>query len=192
MAVMEANDQNAVRAVLGGDPEAYRELVVRHSGMLLRVAQRITGNAADADEVVQEALMRGFRKLGTVEAEAGFGSWIYRIGVNCAYDLLARRKRDAGYLDSGTDEDGGALQIAEPGAGPERLLLSGEMRARQELAMGSLTALERTAFVMRHIEERSTAEIGEALEIGPNAAKQAVFRAVQKLRQRLAPLREVR
>jgi len=81
------------------------------------------------------------------------------------------------------------VQVADWAAGPDRLLLSGEIGAMQETAMHSLTATERTAFVLRHLEDCSTGEIGAALGIGPNAAKQAVFRAVQKLRIRLAVLR---
>jgi RNA polymerase sigma-70 factor (ECF subfamily) len=81
------------------------------------------------------------------------------------------------------------VQVADHGAGPDRLLLSGEIGAMQEAAMLSLTATERTAFVLRHMEDCSTGEIAAALGIAPNAAKQAVFRAVHKLRLRLAPLR---
>ena len=81
------------------------------------------------------------------------------------------------------------MQVADAAAGPDRLLLSGEMGAMRETAMNSLTPTERTAFVLRHMEERSTQEIADALGIDPNAAKQAVFRAVHKMRSRLAGLR---
>jgi len=81
------------------------------------------------------------------------------------------------------------VQVADMAAGPDRLLLSGEIGAMEEAAMYSLTATERTAFVLRHMEDRTTAEIAAALGIEPNAAKQTVFRAVQKLRRRLANLR---
>jgi RNA polymerase sigma-70 factor (ECF subfamily) len=81
------------------------------------------------------------------------------------------------------------VQIADHAAGPERTLLSREIEALQAKAMDGLTSTERTAFVLRHMEDRSTSEIAEVLSIAPNAAKQAVFRAVQKLRRSLAPLR---
>ena len=71
----------------------------------------------------------------------------------------------------------------------ERTLLSREIESLQAEAMRHLTATERTAFTLRHMEDRSTTEIAAVLEIAPNAAKQAVFRAVQKLRRSLAPLR---
>jgi RNA polymerase sigma-70 factor (ECF subfamily) len=88
-----------------------------------------------------------------------------------------------------TDPEQQAVQVADEAAGPERLLLSAEIAAMQQMALRSLTPTERTAFVLRHMEDRSTEEIAAALGIAPNAAKQAVFRAVQKLRQRLANLR---
>jgi RNA polymerase sigma-70 factor (ECF subfamily) len=80
-------------------------------------------------------------------------------------------------------------QVPDPEAGPERLLLSQEIAEQQQLALRSLTPLERTAFLLRHVEDQSTNEIAEALRMAPNAVKQAVFRAVQKLRLRLQPLR---
>jgi RNA polymerase sigma-70 factor (ECF subfamily) len=81
------------------------------------------------------------------------------------------------------------VQVADDAAGPDRLLLSGEIAAMQQDAMHGLTATERTAFVLRHMEDRTTEEIAAVLGIAPNAAKQAVFRAVQKLRRRLENLR---
>ena len=81
------------------------------------------------------------------------------------------------------------MQVATQDADPERVLLGREVSAAQQVAMKRLTATERCAFVLRHLEERSMVEIAEALGVAPNAAKQAVFRAVQKLRRELAPLR---
>ena len=81
---MGKNDQEVVRAVLAGDKDAFGTLVVRHSPRLFRVAFRITGNQADAEDVVQEAVLRGYRKLDGFEARADFGTWIYRIAVRAA------------------------------------------------------------------------------------------------------------
>ena len=187
---MEFNEHSAIRAVLSGDTEAYRALVVRHSQALYRVAFRITGNEADAEDVVQEAFLRGYRKLEGFESRANFGTWIYRIAVHCALDRIRHRRGDeASRIADTNDPELDQLQVADHAANPERLVLSGEISALQQAALSSLTATERTAFVLRHMEDCTTAEIGAALGIEPNAAKQAVFRAVQKLRRRLAPLR---
>lgn len=185
---MDLKDHSAIRAVLDGDTEAYRTLVIRHSPALFRVAFRITGNEADADEVVQEAFLRGYQKLPSFQFQSGFGTWIYRIAVNCAFDFRQRREADQQPVDL---EEAARLQESVPdvSAGPDRLLLSQEIAEQQQFAMHALTPLERTAFLLRHIEDQSTSEIAAALEMAPNAVKQAIFRAVQKLRRRLAPLR---
>jgi RNA polymerase sigma-70 factor (ECF subfamily) len=193
MFCMGKNDHAAVRAILGGDKEAYGALVVRHSQSLFRVAFRITGNEADADDVVQEAFLRGYQKLGSFALRSSFGTWIYRIAVRCALDKLNSRR--AGSSCQGAEQaltGKQPVQIAEAAAGPENLLLSGEIGALLDMALNSLTPAERTAFVMRHMEDRTMEEIAAAMGIQVNAAKQAVFRAVQKLRTRIASLRVTR
>jgi RNA polymerase sigma-70 factor, ECF subfamily len=187
---MDRDDHSAIQAVLAGDKEAYAPLVVRYSGRLFRVAFRITGNEADAEDVVQEALLRGYRKLESFESRSDFGTWIYRIAVRCALDRIGGSKVDeSSRIAETTDGEQGSVQIADQAAGPERLLLSGEIGAMRDLAMRGLSPTERTAFVLRHLEDRTTEEIAAAMGIPPNTAKQSVFRAVQKLRRRLATLR---
>jgi RNA polymerase sigma-70 factor (ECF subfamily) len=187
---MDKNDHAAIQAVLSGNKEAYGVLVARHSQSLFRVAFRITGNEADAEDVVQEAFLRGYQKLEGFESRSSFGTWIYRIAVRCALDRIGgRRVDDSTRIGGETDLEQNEVQVADEAAGPDRLLLSGEIGAMQHAAMFSLTPTEQTAFVLRHMEDRTTDEIAAALGIAPNAAKQAVFRAVHKLRQRLATLR---
>ena len=187
---MDKNDEQAIRAVLSGDKEAYGALVVRHSAKLFRVAFRITGNEADAEDVVQETFLRGYRKLESFELRSDFGTWIYRIAVRCALDRISGPRIDQNStVGEESDPQQHEVQVADLAAGPDRLLLSGEIGAMQEMAMLSLTPTERTAFVLRHMEDCSSEQIATALGIEPNAAKQAVFRAVQKLRLRLAILR---
>jgi RNA polymerase sigma-70 factor (ECF subfamily) len=187
---MDKNDQAAIRAVLSGDKEAYGALVVRHSAKLFRVAFRITGNESDAEDVVQETFLRGYRKLESFELRSDFGTWIYRIAVRCALDKISGLRRDeSSRVAEESDPQQHEVQVADLAAGPDRLLLSGEIGAMHEMAMLSLTPTERTAFVLRHLEDCTSEQIATALGMEPNAAKQAVFRAVQKLRQRLAVLR---
>lgn len=188
---MDSNDHSAIRAVLGGDMDAYRKLVIRHSPSLFRVAFRITGNEADADEVVQEALLRGYQRLPSFQYKSSFGTWIYRIVVNCSFDRVQRRSLAIDSESSGTAGPDGRppVELADTAGGPEQALLNAELGQMQTIAMRALTPLERTAFLLRHVEGQSTTEIAAALNMGPSAVKQAVFRAVQKLRQRLASLR---
>jgi RNA polymerase sigma-70 factor (ECF subfamily) len=187
---MQGNDHSIVRAVLAGDKEAYGALVRAHSATVFRVAFRITGTEADAEEIGHEAFLRGYQRLESYERRSAFGTWIYRIAVNCALNRVSKPGIEAEYRHGeDTDPAEKTVQVATPDADPERVLLSREISAVQETAMQRLTPTEKCAFVLRHIEDRSMSEIAEALGIAPNAAKQAVFRAVQKLRRELAPLR---
>jgi RNA polymerase sigma-70 factor (ECF subfamily) len=181
--LMDLTDRECVEAVLNGDPDAYRDLVFRHSGTVFRAARRITGNDADAEEVVQDTFLRGYLQIGTFELRADFSTWIYRIGVNCSIDLLRKRKRQPALA---RDE---LPQAVDGAAGPERLLLSEELAWKWRSAMARLTEVEAAAFSLRHMEDRTMDEIAKLLAISLGGAKQAVFRAVQKLRREMAPLR---
>jgi RNA polymerase sigma-70 factor (ECF subfamily) len=186
---MEESDDSIRRAILSGEKDAYKVLVTRYSPVVFRVAYRITGNEPDAEEAVQEAFLRGYQKLAHFEGRSSMATWFYRIGTNCALDIVSRRRPEPqSRIAEQNDPAAGELQLADLKAGPDRLLLSREIVAAQQAAMSELTATERTAFVLRHMEDRSTEEIAAALNIAPNSAKQAVFRAVQKLRRQLAPL----
>jgi RNA polymerase sigma-70 factor (ECF subfamily) len=185
---MAKNDQALIRAVLAGNKDAYGDLAERHGDTMFRVAFRITESEPDAQEVVQEALLRSYRSLTEFDARSDFRTWIYRITVNCALQLLEKRKKEAAVpITEEFDEQISGIQLTDAAAGPERLLLDREIEHRRHAAMEKMTEDERVAFVLRHLEGRSTEEIATALGVTPNNAKQSVFRAVQKMRKALAP-----
>lgn len=186
---MAKEDHAFIQSVLGGDKNAYGVLVARHGEYIFRVAFRITESEPDAEEIVQETFLRGYRNLAQYDARAEFRTWIYRIAVNCALQVLNKRKVEAAVpIAEEFDDDHPGIQLAHGGAGPERLLLDREVEHRRHAAMENMTPDERLAFVLRHLEGRSTEEVAAALQVTPNNAKQAVFRAVQKMRRSLAPL----
>src|SRR5258708_39738101 len=84
-------DDEAVARVRAGDQEGFRTLVERHSRSLFRLAYRMTGNEPDAEDGVQESVLRSYQRLHQFESRANFGSWLYRITANCACDLLPAR-----------------------------------------------------------------------------------------------------
>ena len=88
------SDAMAIERTLGGDRDAYRVLVERHSRNVYQMAYRMMGNTQDAEEVVQEAFLRGYKKLRQFAGNANFGTWVYRIGANYAIDLLRQRKAE--------------------------------------------------------------------------------------------------
>jgi len=180
----EVTDAETVKRVLAGDADAFRLLVDRHGRVLHRVAFRITGSADDAEDVVQEAFIRAYRQLASYDGRAAVSTWLHRITVNCALDLLRSRQRRP--EDSGREET--LMSHHESGSPQERQARGSEIRNAVARAMESLSTNERTAFVLRHFEGMSIDEIGRALGTKVNATKHTVFRAVQKLRQELEPL----
>src|SRR6266404_1518482 len=90
---MECSNQTAVARARAGDADAFRVLVERHSRALFGLAFRMTGNEQDAEDVVQESLLRAYRQLGKFDERSSFGTWLYRITVNCSLDVVRARKR---------------------------------------------------------------------------------------------------
>ena len=180
---MEVTDSELVERVRAGDDDAFRLIVERHSRALYRTAYRLTGNGADADDVVQETLMRAYRQLSTFESRAALTTWLHRIAVNCALDLIDSRKR----RDSRTEDVEDLGSIAATSATPDRVLLGSEMQKAMVIALEGMSGNERTAFVLRHFEGMPLEEIGKVLGTRLNATKNTVFRAVQKVRQHLQP-----
>jgi RNA polymerase sigma-70 factor, ECF subfamily len=185
----EESDAAPLAQALAGDRDAFRVLVERHSRSLFRLAYRMTGNEHDAEEVVQEAFLRAYRRLDKFESRANFGTWVYRIAVNCSLDLLRKRRpQEAQPVAEDASDSDPVAEIAANDPTPDRLALSGEIGKRVQGAMTKLSPMERAAFVMRHCDGFSIGEIGRALGLGTNATKNSVFRAVQKLRHELQPL----
>jgi RNA polymerase sigma-70 factor (ECF subfamily) len=184
---MDGAEAIALGRARDGDGEGFRLLVEQHSRRIFQLAYRMTGNEADAEDVVQETFLRAYRQIDRYDSRARFSSWIHRIAANYAIDLLRRRRR---WRSSGIDPVEQQDPLENPGAGPERSVWGGEIGASIEQAMTALSPKERVAFTLRHHEGMSIEEIGRVLGTRSNATKNHIFRAVRKLRVRLAPLLE--
>src|SRR5690242_21851974 len=91
---MDATEGAAVLArARQGDSDAFRALVERHSRSVFRLAFRMTGNEQDAEDVVQESMLRAYKQLSKFDERASFGTWLYRIAANCSLDLVRSRNR---------------------------------------------------------------------------------------------------
>ena len=181
-------EQDAIRRILAGDRDAFRVLMDRHLPTVLRMTYRVTGNAVDAEEAAQEAFLLAYKKLSGFREQASFGTWVYRIAMNCSLNLVERRSRDLAW-NAVTIEPGSLAEniAVSRGLTPEAELLNSEALGRRERAMLTLTPMERTAFILRHMEDQPIQIIADALGVPANSAKQAIFRAVAKLRRELAP-----
>ena len=190
------SDAMAIERTLGGDRDAYRVLVERHSRKVYRMAYRMTGNAHDAEEVVQESFLRAYQKLKQFAGNANFGTWVYRIAANYAIDRIRQRNAEEARRESPSKAGQDSLEVdplsrvQDVSPSPERLAGSVQLAERMKAALGELSPAERTAIVMRHWDGCGIEEIAVVLKSNTNATKNTVFRAVQKLRRALTPFLE--
>ena len=187
---MEWTDERAAGEASKGNQLAFRVLVERYSRPVFRLAFRMCGSEADAEDLTQETFLRAYKQLNKFNGQCAFGTWLYRICVNCSLDLLRARKvrqQGPGERQQNRVDSNWLDRVAARDPGPERLRQSGEIAELLEPALNQLSEMERAAFVLRHCEGCDIEEIAAALGVRPNAAKHSVFRAVQKLRRALEP-----
>ena len=182
---MHLDDVAAVAQARGGDEEAFRLLVERHSRSIYRLAYRMTGKPEDAEDVVQETFVRAYRQLGRFESRSNFGTWLYRIGFNCSIDYMRARPHRESHEPQETLD-----RMTQPTNTPsmDDIVYAGEIGERVQEALKDLSPQERAAFLMRHYQGCSIEEICGTLGLKTNAAKHSIFRAVKKMRSALKPL----
>lgn len=181
-----SDDTLLVERARAGDTEAFRELVERYSGRIFRLAYRILGDEPSAEDAVQETFLRAYRSLARFDARSQFGTWLHRIAANTSVEILRKHQRTR--PERIGEEAGAASPLPSHAPGPDRRALSQEVERAVRGALADLSPTERAAFVLRHFEGRSIAEICGALGLRESAGKQAIFRAVKKLRRVLEPL----
>lgn len=186
---MNADDDHWIARARDGDAVAFRRLVEAHARPLYGLCARITRDSALAEDAVQEALFNAWRHLSTFDGRAVFKTWLHRIAVNAALEQLRRRGRHPVTIDAKDDEDDFLEALAEDLPSPDRHAQGSEVLRQTEFQLDRMSTIERTAFVMRHQEGHSLEEISATLSLNTNACKQAIFRAVRKLRGALEPLR---
>lgn len=180
---MGQSEQKIIRKAAAGDRMAFRELVLEHSHAMFRLAWRLTSDESTAEDIVQEAFIKAWRKLGNFRMESSFKSWLHRITVNTAMDYLRKQSRRQQFETEEPEWE--SRHIASESAGHDRQL---DIRQQTEAAMMDLSEIERSALLLKHFEGHSINEIAQILEITTGACKQAIFRAVKKMRIALRPL----
>lgn len=171
-----------------GDTRAFGELVRRYEGKIFRLAQHVTQNREDAEDVLQETFMKAYEHLDQFQGNSKFYTWIVRIAVNQALMKLRRRKTDRSVsLDENIDtgEDTIVREIAAWDEDPEQRFSRDELGRILDSAVQSLDAPYRSVFVLRDIDELSTEETAEALGLSVPAVKSRLLRARLQLREKL-------
>jgi len=171
-----------------GDTRAFGELVRRYEGKIFRLAQHVTQNREDAEDVLQETFMKAYEHLDQFKGDSKFYTWIVRIAVNQALMKLRRKKTDKSVsIDENIDtgEDTVVREIAAWGEDPEQQFSREELGEILDHAIQSLEPLYRSVFVLRDIEELSTEETADALGLSVPAVKSRLLRARLQLREKL-------
>src|SRR5229473_1590296 len=178
-----------VQAAKRGDISAFEQLVKRYDRNVFRIAQHITQNREDAEDVVQDAFLKAYTNLAQFQGQSKFYTWLVRIAVNEALMKLRRRRPERTVsLDEEvkTEEDSLPREVADWSPNPEQQYSQAEMREILSKTIQGLPPGFRTVFVLRDVEGLSTEETAAALDLSIPAVKSRLLRARLQLRERLS------
>lgn len=184
-----ASDETVlVEAARKGDIGAFEKLVKRYDRNVFRIAQHITQNREDAEDVVQDAFLKAYQNLAQFQGQSKFYTWLVRIAVNEALMRLRRRRPERMVSldeDVKTDEDSMPREVADWAPNPEQLYNQAELKDILGKTIQGLPPSFRMVFVLRDVEGLSTEETAEALNLSIPAVKSRLLRARLQLRERL-------
>jgi RNA polymerase sigma-70 factor (ECF subfamily) len=185
--VVKDDEGALVAAAKGGDITAFETLVGRYERKIFRLAQNITQNKEDAEDVMQEAFLKSYQHLGEFQGNSRFYTWLVRIAVNQALMKLRKRRPNQVSLDEEVDtgEDTMPREVEDWGPSPEERYKQSELGGILSTTIAELEPPFRIVFQLRDIEELSTEETAEALGLSIPAVKSRLLRARLKLRQKL-------
>src|SRR5712692_144210 len=178
-----------VASAKAGDVAAFEELVRRYDRNVFRIAQHITQNREDAEDVVQGAFIKAYSNLKQFQGQSKFYTWLVRIAVNEALMKLRRRRPERMVsLDEEvkTEDDSVPREVADWSPNPEQMYNQAELRDILTRTIQGLPPGFRTVFVLRDVEGLSTDETAQALELSIPAVKSRLLRARLQLRERLS------
>jgi len=186
-----AQELALVLAAKQGDRTAFGKLAQQYQRQCAAVSLRLLGNAHDAMELVQDALVKAFRNLGQLQQSERFGPWLMRIVTNLALNFRrSRARRQAVSLEqtTGDGDEGEDLRATIAGSdldAPDRPLTSAELGGAIQRAIDELPEKQRLALVMFAIEKMPQKDVAEVLECSVEAVKWHVFTARKSLKKSL-------
>lgn len=187
-------DQRLVERAQGGDRAAFDQLVSKYQRKLGRLLSRYIRDAAEVEDVSQEAFIKAYRALPSFRGDSAFYTWLYRIGINTAKNhLVAQGRRAPTSTDFAADEAEGfedASQLRDINT-PESLLMSKQIGETVNGAMDALPEDLRTAIVLREIEGLSYEEIAEVMNCPIGTVRSRIFRAREAVAGKLRPLLDI-
>ena len=173
----------------GGDPVSFESLCAPHTGRLLKTALNITGNREDAEDAVQNSLMRAFVRINEFRGASSFSTWLTRIVINSAL-MIRRKNRSSRYVFIDDTSEGGEgwlkFEIPHSAPDPDQIFVARERRTALRKAISSLRPSLRSVVEIGHLREFSTKETARVLNISVATAKARLFHARAKLRRSTA------
>jgi RNA polymerase sigma-70 factor (ECF subfamily) len=181
------DDMALVHACKSGDAAAFEQLVKRYDRRLLSIAQNVTHNWEDAQDAVQEAFLKVFRRLAQFQEKSQFSTWLIRITVNESLMKLRKQRSNREVsIDEDFQNDVAPFDVVDWDPNPEELYRKSELRDILRRTLQELQPGLSVVFVLRDIEGLSTNETAEVLELTPVAVKARLWRARLQLRERLS------
>ena len=174
------DQENIIARARRGDADAFEQLVIAYRDQVFRLALRMCGNEADADEAAQEAFLSAWKALPNFRGDSRFSTWLYQLTSHAAIDLMRREKRQI------AAEDITEVSAPDPAPGPQQ---QAERRETQEAvrdAILQLTPEYRQIVVLRFLEDLSYEEIGAALKLPSGTVKSRLNRAKSQLKDILS------
>jgi RNA polymerase sigma-70 factor, ECF subfamily len=183
--VSRVSDSALVAATKRGDTQAFEDLVLRHRRRVLVVAQRITNNLEDAEDVAQESFHKAFLHLDAFQERSQFSTWLTRIAMNEAFMLLRRRRGFLEVLPESPDDGvkSGSESFVDQSPNPEESCWRRERKDLLTKAINRLGPKIRSTILLRDIEERSVKETAQILGTSITAVKARQFQGRRKLRR---------
>lgn len=183
-------DQQLVQRVQAGDRAAFNLLVLKYQHRVLKLVGRFVSDAAEAEDVAQEAFLKAYRALASFRGDSAFYTWLYRIAINTAKNaLVANRRRPVDFgLDLQDPEQYDRHAKLKEADTPEGVLLTEEIREVVQRAMEQLPEDLRVAIVLRELEGLSYEEIAAAMDCPVGTVRSRIFRAREAIDKKLRPL----
>ncbi len=183
----QGDDRELVRRAQGGDKEAFEVLVRKHQGRVFAVAGGILRNREDVEDTAQQVFLKAYFSLKRFDQRAAFSTWLYKITVNECWDLLRRKKvRPLVYESELSEEQAHLYQSTEekPEHAPD---VSEQMARRQQLEhwLECLDERDRVILVLKEVQGFTVTEIAEMMGINGNTVKVRLFRARQRIAERI-------
>ncbi len=184
-------DQQLVERAQRGDKHAFELLVAKYQRKLIRLLSRFIRDAAEVEDVAQEAFIKAYRALPNFRGDSAFYTWLYRIGINTAKNYLVamgRRAPTSTSMDAEEAEDLGETELLQDLNTPENLMMSLQVADSVNQTLEKLPEDLRTAISLREMEGLSYEEIASAMNCPIGTVRSRIFRAREAIAEQLRPM----